>query len=227
MRTRTWSSASLIAFTFLASGCSRERPSSAAAASAELLSAEAASATPTDVGPATYRARFETSAGTFVVEVQRDWAPQGADRFYDLVKSGYYDGQRFFRVLSGFMAQFGIHGDPKVSASWRERRILDDPVKGSNTRGMVSFATAGPNTRTTQVFINYGDNSSLDGMGFAPFGRVVEGMEVVDKLFAGYGEGAPRGHGPDQGRIQSEGNAYLEHDFPKLDYVKKATIVTP
>lgn len=189
-----------------------------------LLVATAARAEAT---PATYRARFETSAGTFVIEVQRDWAPQGADRFYELVKSGYYDGQRFFRVLSGFMAQFGIHGDPKVSASWRDRRILDDPVRQSNTRGMVSFATAGPNTRTTQVFINYGNNQSLDGMGFAPFGKVVEGMEVVEHLFAGYGEGAPQGRGPDQGRIQGEGNPYLEHDFPKLDYVKKATIVAP
>jgi cyclophilin family peptidyl-prolyl cis-trans isomerase len=204
MRARTWSTASLIA---LALG---------------LLAAA-----PADATPATYRARFETSAGTFVIEVQRDWAPQGADRFYELVKSGFYDGQRFFRVLSGFMAQFGIHGDPKVSAAWRGRRILDDPVRQSNTRGMVSFATAGPNTRTTQIFINYGNNASLDAMGFAPFGKVVEGMAVVDHLFAGYGEGAPQGRGPDQGRIQGEGNAYLEHDFPKLDYVKKATIVTP
>jgi peptidyl-prolyl cis-trans isomerase A (cyclophilin A) len=163
----------------------------------------------------------------FVIEVQRDWAPYGADRFYELVKNGYFDGQRFFRVLSGFMAQFGIHGDPKVSAAWRERRIPDDPVKQSNTRGMVSFATAGPNTRTTQVFINYADNSALDGQGFAPFGRVVEGMDAVDRLFAGYGEGAPRGRGPDQGRIQGEGEAYLARDFPKLDSVKRATIVTP
>jgi peptidyl-prolyl cis-trans isomerase A (cyclophilin A) len=162
-----------------------------------------------------------------VIEVQRDWAPRGADRFYDLVKSGYFDGQRFFRVLSGFMAQFGIHGDPKVSAAWRDRRIPDDSVRQSNTRGMVSFATAGPNTRTTQVFINYADNSSLDGQGFAPFGRVVEGMAVLDGLFAGYGEGAPRGRGPDQGRVQGEGNAYLAREFPKLDFVKRATIVTP
>jgi peptidyl-prolyl cis-trans isomerase A (cyclophilin A) len=208
MRARTWSPASLIALTFLASA----NPASA-------VSAQAA--------PATYRARFQTSAGAFVIEVHRDWAPRGADRFYELVKSGYFDGQRFFRVLSGFMAQFGIHGDPKASAVWRERRIPDDPVRQSNTRGMVSFATAGPNTRTTQVFINYGNNSTLDGQGFAPFGRVIEGMEVVDRLFAGYGEGAPRGHGPDQGRIQGEGNTYLAREFPKLDAVKRATIVAP
>jgi peptidyl-prolyl cis-trans isomerase A (cyclophilin A) len=178
----------------------------------------------TSTAPAKYKAKFETSKGTFVIEVQRDWAPLGADRFYELVKSGYYDDVRFFRVLDGFMAQFGIHGDPKMSASWREQRIQDDPVKASNTRGMVSYAMAGPNTRTTQVFINYGDNSRLDGMKFSPFGKVVEGMDVVDKLYAEYGEGAPRGPGPDQGRLQAEGNAYLNKEFPKLDYVKKATI---
>jgi peptidyl-prolyl cis-trans isomerase A (cyclophilin A) len=177
--------------------------------------------------PATFRARFETSAGDFVIEVHRDWAPRGADRFYNLVRSGYYDGVRFFRVISGFMAQFGIHGDPQVSAAWREQRIADDPVRRTNLRGMVSFATAGPGTRTTQVFINYGSNDRLDAMGFAPFGQVVEGMDVVDKLYAVYGEGAPRGRGPDQGRIQAEGNAYLERDFGKLDYVKRASVVTP
>jgi len=159
--------------------------------------------------------------------VHRDWAPQGADRFYELVNSGYFDGVRFFRVLPGFMAQFGIHGDPKVSAKWRNQNIPDDPVLKSNTRGMLSYATAGPGTRTTQVFINFGDNRMLDPQGFAPFGQVIEGMAVVDKLYAAYGEGAPRGRGPDQGRIQAEGNAYLERDFPKLDYVKKATVVTP
>jgi peptidyl-prolyl cis-trans isomerase A (cyclophilin A) len=194
---------------------------------AVLGAGSAAAVAPRRAGPALFRARFETSAGTFVIEVHRDWAPLGADRFYDLVKGGYYDGVRFFRVLPRFMAQFGIHGDPRVSAHWRDRRIADDPVRQSNTRGMVSYATAGPGTRTTQVFINYADNSMLDGQGFAPFGRVVEGMEVVDRLYAAYGEGAPRGRGPDQGRMQAEGNAYLERDFPKLDFVKSATIVTP
>jgi peptidyl-prolyl cis-trans isomerase A (cyclophilin A) len=177
--------------------------------------------------PATFRARFETSKGDFVIEVQRDWAPFGADRFYNLVKSGYFDGARFFRVIPGFMAQFGIHGDPHVSAVWRGATIPDDPVRQHNTRGMVSFATAGPGTRTTQLFINFADNSRLDGMGFAPFGRVAEGMEVVDRLHGGYGEGAPGGRGPDQGRIQAEGNAYLERQFPELDQVKRATIVAP
>jgi len=177
--------------------------------------------------PAVYKAKFDTSKGTFVIEVHRDWAPNGADRFYNLVKNGFYDDARFFRVISGFMVQFGISGNPDVSAVWRESTIPDDPVKQSNTRGMVSFATAGPNTRTTQVFINFGDNSSLDSQGFAPFGQVVSGMNVVDSIYSGYGEGAPRGRGPDQGRIQTEGNAYLVEKFPKLDYVKKATIEQP
>jgi peptidyl-prolyl cis-trans isomerase A (cyclophilin A) len=225
MRARTWSPAWLIALLLLGAACRRDRPAAAVASAAAAPTDSVNTSAPS--APATYRARFETTAGVFVIEVQRDWAPRGADRFYELVKSGYFDGQRFFRVLSGFMAQFGIHGDPKVSAVWRARNIPDDPVRQSNTRGMVSFATAGPGTRTTQVFINYGDNSALDGQGFAPFGRVVEGMEVVDRLFAGYGEGAPRGGGPDQGRIQGEGNAYLAKQFPKLDSVKRATIVAP
>lgn len=177
-----------------------------------------------ETAPATYKARFETSKGAFVVDVTRDWAPNGADRFYNLVKNGFYDGVRFFRVLDGFMAQFGINGDPKISAAWREARIADDPVKQSNRRGFVTYAMAGPNTRTSQIFINYGDNSALDRQNFSPFGRVTSGMEVVDALYNGYGEGAPRGQGPDQGRIQMEGNAYLTKSFPRLDFVKKATI---
>jgi len=174
--------------------------------------------------PPVYKAKFDTSKGIFVIEVHRDWSPNGADRFYNLVKNGFYNDARFFRVIDGFMVQFGISGNPDLSAVWREARIPDDAVKQSNTRGMVSFATAGPGTRTTQVFVNFGDNSPLDGQGFSPFGQVVSGMDVVDAFFKGYGEGAPRGRGPDQGRVQSEGNAYLITDFPKLDYVKKATI---
>ena len=173
--------------------------------------------------PTTFKVRFETSKGDFIVEVQRGWAPEGADRFYNLVKNGFYDGARFFRVISGFMAQFGINGDPKVSAVWREQRIKDDPVQQSNTRGFIAYAMAGPKTRTTQLFINYGDNSRLDQRGFAPFGRVIAGMEVVDQLYAAYGEGAPQGRGPSQVRIQQEGNAYLTSSFPELDYIKKAT----
>jgi peptidyl-prolyl cis-trans isomerase A (cyclophilin A) len=174
--------------------------------------------------PALYRVDFDTSKGPFVVEVHRDWAPIGADRFYNLVRNGFYDDARFFRVIEGFMVQFGVNGDPRVSAVWREARIKDDPVRISNKRSFVTFATAGPNTRTTQVFINYGDNSNLDSQGFTPFGQVVSGMKVVDSLYSGYGEGAPRGLGPDQGKVQAEGNAYLASKFGNLDYIKKATI---
>jgi peptidyl-prolyl cis-trans isomerase A (cyclophilin A) len=178
----------------------------------------------TEQAPATYKAKFDTSKGVFVVDVRRDMAPNGADRFYNLVKNGFFDDARFFRVISGFMVQFGINGDPKVSSVWREARIKDDPVKQSNKRGYITFATSGPNSRTTQVFINFKDNAGLDGQGFSPFGQVTTGMDVVDKLFAGYGEGAPSGRGPDQGRVQQQGNAYLAKDFPNLDFVKKATI---
>jgi peptidyl-prolyl cis-trans isomerase A (cyclophilin A) len=178
-----------------------------------------------ETAPATYKARFDTSKGVFVVDVRRDLAPNGADRFYNLVKNGFYDENRFFRVVDGFMVQFGINGDPKVSAPWRTAQIKDDPVKQSNKRGFITFATSGPNSRTTQVFINFADrNAFLDSQGFSPFGQITTGMNVVDGLYKGYGEGAPNGRGPDQGRIQMEGNAYLTKDFPNLDYVKKATI---
>ena len=178
-----------------------------------------------EAAPAAYKVNFDTSAGAFVVEVQRDWAPQGADRFYNLVKSGFFDNTRFFRVISGFMVQFGIHGDPTVSAAWRNARIPPDPVKQSNKRGYITYAMGGsPDTRTTQLFINFGDNARLDASGFAPFGQVVSGMDVVDKIYNVYGEGAPNGAGPDQGRIQAEGNAYLTKDFPKMDYIKTARI---
>lgn len=175
--------------------------------------------------PETYQVRFDTSQGSFTIEVSRAWAPRGADRFYTLIQGGFYDGARFFRVLPGFVVQFGIPADPQVARSWRSARIPDDPVKESNRKGTITFATSGPNSRTTQVFINLADNKNLDGMGFAPFGRVTEGMDVVGKLYSGYGEGAPQGRGPDQGRIQSEGNAYLEKSFPKLDSIVRAAIL--
>jgi peptidyl-prolyl cis-trans isomerase A (cyclophilin A) len=182
----------------------------------------------TERAPDLYRARFATSNGTFVIEVHRDWAPNGADRFYHLVKMGFYDDTRFFRAISGFMVQFGIPGDPGVAAKWREARIPDDAAKQSNLRGYVAFAqTSSPNSRTTQVFIDYGDNAQLDASNFAPFGKVVDGMDVVNTLYKGYGEGAPNGDGPSQDRIQSEGNAYLDADFPKLDRIVTAQIVTP
>ena len=178
-----------------------------------------------EMAPATFKVNFDTSAGAFVVEVHRDWAPNGADRFYNLVKNGYYDNVRFFRVIPDFMVQFGINGDPAVNAAWQPARIPRDPVKQGNKRGFVTYAMgASPDTRTTQVFINFKDNSGLDGQGFAAFGQVTSGMNVVDKIYSGYGEGAPSGQGPEQGRIQAEGNAYLTKSFPKLDYVKTATI---
>jgi len=180
----------------------------------------------TEKAPETFKAQFDTTKGKFTIEVTRSLSPNGADRFYNLVRSGYFKNVAFFRVVPGFMCQFGIHGDPNVSAKWRAAAIPDDPVKGSNTRGTITFATAGPNTRTTQLFINFADNSNLDGMGFSPFGKVTEGMDVVDKINGEYGEGAPRGRGPDQGRVQGEGNTYLKKDFPNLDYIKSATILS-
>ena len=179
----------------------------------------------TEKAPAVYKAKFDTSKGVVVIEVHRDWAPLGADRFYNLVKSGYYNDVRFFRVVPDFMVQFGINGDPKISAPWRAApRMKDDPVVQSNKRGYVTYATSGPDGRGTQVFINFKDNAGLDPRGFAPIGQVVSGMNVVDTLYGEYGDSPPSGKGPDQGRVQMEGNAYLAKDFPKLDYIKKATI---
>ena len=175
--------------------------------------------------PADFKVKFDTSVGAFVVEVTRAWAPNGADRFFNLVKNGFYTDARFFRAIPNFMVQFGIHADPAVSAVWRNAQIPPDPVKQSNKRGYLTYAMgASPSTRTTQVFINFRDNSNLDSMGFAPIGQVSEGMDVVDKISTVYGEGAPRGKGPEQGRIQSEGNAYLIKSFPKLDYIKTAAV---
>jgi peptidyl-prolyl cis-trans isomerase A (cyclophilin A) len=175
--------------------------------------------------PPLYRALFHTTKGNFIIEVHRDWAPNGADRFYNLVKIGYFDDTRFFRAIDGFMVQFGIHGDPSVSRSWRKADIQDDAVTQSNLRGYVTFAqTSAPNSRSTQVFVNLADNSRLDKSRFAPFGQVVQGMNAVDALYNGYGEGAPSGKGPDQMRIQEGGNAYLDESFPKLDRIESAVI---
>ena len=179
----------------------------------------------TEKAPEVYRVKMETTAGDFVIEVHREWAPRGADRFYNLVKIGYYSDVAFFRVIGGFMAQAGFNGNPAVSKVWLNSLIEDDPVKHSNYPGTVSFAMRGPNTRSAQIFINYGDNSYLDESGFAPFGKVVEGFEAVKGLYSGYGEGAPNGKGPGQGQIYSSGNEYLKAEFPELDYIVKATIV--
>jgi peptidyl-prolyl cis-trans isomerase A (cyclophilin A) len=179
----------------------------------------------TEKAPESFKAKFTTTKGAFTIEVTRSLSPNGADRFYNLVKSGYFQDVAFFRVIPGFMGQFGIHGDPKVSAAWRGARIQDDPVKASNKRGYLSFAMAGPNTRTTQFFINLVDNTNLDSMGFSPFGKVVEGQDVVDKINGEYGEGAPRGRGPNQAIIQEKGNEYLKASYPNLDYIKSAALV--
>jgi peptidyl-prolyl cis-trans isomerase A (cyclophilin A) len=175
--------------------------------------------------PDVYWAKFDTTKGSIVIKVTRDWAPIGADRFYNLVKNGFYNNASFFRVIPGFIVQFGISADPNVSAVWHDADIQDDPVKQSNVAGTVTFATAGPDTRTTQVFINLADNKALDAQGFAPFGTVTEGMNVAQGFFSGYGEGAPMGSGPDQQLIQSQGEAYLAANFPKLDHIKSATIL--
>lgn len=219
--------------TLAAAGCARERAGGGEEAeraqqAGQPAAEPAAAANPllnpngpemNQTAPDIYRVRFETSKGEFIVEVTRAWAPKGADRFYNLVRHGFYDGARFFRVVPGFVVQFGINADPQISARWRNARIEDDPVTQSNRRGTITFATAGPNSRTTQVFINYADNTNLDRQGFAPFGRVVQGMDVVDRINAEYGQS------PNQALIQQQGNAYLQAQFPRLDYIIRATVV--
>lgn len=210
---------------------SMKRPVAAAFAASILLLVSAGAAhanealfspeTLTEEAPATYKVKFKTSKGPFIVEVTRELAPLGADRFYNLVKNGFYDDQRFFRVVSGFVVQFGLSGDPKVSKAWRDERIDDDPVKGSNKRGTITFATSGKDSRTTQVFINFSDNTRLDNMGFAPFGKVIDGMEeTVDKLYDGYGEQLTRL----QAQISGHGNVFLEK-YPKLDRIVSAKVI--
>jgi len=201
----------LLAAAALISGCSNEP---APAKKAKLEHA-----------PDVFRVKFETSKGDFVVQVTKAWAPRGTDRFFELVQSDFFTGARFFRAIRGFMVQFGISPDPKMSALWGTSRILDDPVTQSNLKGKITFATSGPAARTTQVFINLVDNVRLDKSGFAPFGEVVSGMEVVESLYTGYGDVYPRGNGPQPSLIQTQGNAYLEKDFPRLDYIKKASIL--
>ena len=200
-----------------------------AAAAAALVSISAALAVSeklmepaklTAKAPDTFKAKFDTTKGVIVIEVHRAWSPNGADRVYNLLKNGYYDGVKFFRVVPGFVVQWGIHGDPSIANKWLQSRIPDDPVKASNTRGMVTFATSGANSRSVQLFINLIDNSRLDAAGFAPFGKVIEGMDVVDKLDGSYGEGLRNL----QGKIAEEGNAFLEKSYPHLDGIKKATL---
>jgi len=175
----------------------------------------------TETCPEKVQVKFATTKGDFVVEVNRGWSPLGADRFYNLVKNGFFTDAAFFRNVPGFIVQFGLSGDPAVNKVWRNANIKDDKVTQSNAPGTITFATAGPNTRTTQLFINFGNNTFLDGQGFSPFGKVVSGMDVVQKLHSGYGER------PDQGAITMQGKVYLEKNFPDIDYIKSATIVPP
>jgi len=176
--------------------------------------------------PDVSKVKFETTKGPFLIEVYRDWAPRGVDRFYNLVRTGFFDDSRFFRVRPGFIAQFGIPGDPRIAAVWKGQTIPDDPVRQSNNRGTIAYAMTGPDTRTTQLYINISENSRLDADGFSPIGRVIEGMETVDQLYSGYGEDAGGGmRGGKQGKIFEGGNAYLDREFPKLDKLVRASVV--
>ena len=176
-----------------------------------------------ETAPARFQVTLETSAGDVVIDVHRSWAPIGADRFYSLVRGGYYDDTRVYRVVDGFMAQFGLNGNPYVNQVWKSELLVDDPVVETNARGRVAFAKGGRHTRTTEVFISYKDNAALDGEGFAPFGEVVEGMDVVDAFYADYGDGPPRGDGPYQAMAAARGNEYLDADFPELTRIIRAT----
>jgi peptidyl-prolyl cis-trans isomerase A (cyclophilin A) len=214
--------AALLALAF-AGGCKAKTDSAATDSPAPAAAAPSVTADP--VAPDTFQVEMETSEGKVTIDVYRAWAPLGADRFYRLVNEGYFTDVRFFRVIPGFMAQFGMHGDPATHAKWREATIMDDPVKATNARGTVTFATRGPNTRSNQFFINFGDNGRLDADGFSPIGKVTAGMPAVDKLNGEYGEGPPNGTGPDQAMITDKGNEYLKAKFPNLDYIKSATVV--
>ncbi|HEU5173199.1 MAG TPA: peptidylprolyl isomerase [Gemmatimonadaceae bacterium] len=202
----------------IAAGCSRANP--LLAPRPALVAAPA---------PDSFLVLVQTTRGDVLLKARRNWAPLGVDRFYYLARNGFYDGARFFRVLPGFVAQFGIPADPAVAAVWRERGLPDDRPSASNRRGTVSFAHGGPGTRTTQLFINLRDNSRLDtlgGVGFPPIGEVVQGMHVVDSLHAGYGEGPPRGTGPAQDSIRLQGNSYLDRGFPRLDAIRSVRVIT-
>lgn len=223
--------AAVAVFTVVAtSSASAQRPGRKAAGSGQQGAPAASLRSPSasdlaKAGPDSFDVAFHTTKGTFTVRMSRAMSPRGADRVWHAVQARYYDGVRFYRVIRGFMAQFGFHGNPAVTAAWESHVLRDDPRNASNTRGMVTFATRGPGTRTVQLFVNMRDNVNLDALGFVPVGRVRDGMPVVDSLYGGYGEGAPRGNGPDQDRIASEGNAYLALKFPKLDVIDSARVV--
>ena len=195
-------------------GCSSTKKAQSDADIARLLNPDDLHETAPDV----FNVRFRTTKGDIAIELHRDWSPNGVDRFYNLVKAGFFRDIAFFRMVRGFVVQFGIHGLPVVSGEWRDARIADDPVLQSNVRGTLTFATGGPNTRTTQLFINLADNSRLNDMGFSPIGKIVSGMEVVDPLNFEYAER------PNQPTIQAQGNSYLKSTFPNLDYILDATV---
>jgi len=178
----------------------------------------------TETAPATFRAHFETSGGEVVLELHRDWAPVGVDRFYNLAKNGFFDDSRMYRVMDGFMAQFGIHADPYVTQAWKKQFIVDDPVVATNSRGRVTFAKGGLHTRTTEIFINYRDNPALDEDGFSPIGEVIAGMDVVDAFYAEYGDGPPRGSGPYAAMAEARGNQYLDAEFGELTKIVRVTL---
>ena len=190
----------------------------------ESKKAEAPAVAKNEPPPDVFRVNLDTSKGPVAIEVRRDWAPRGADHFYALVKTGFYDGNRFFRVVRNFVVRFGISGDPQLNRLWANASQPDDPVKQSNVKGTLTYAQLGPNSRSTQLFINLKDNKALDKQGFAPIGKVISGMDTVERLYSSYGEMAPRGQGPDPSQIEVRGNAYLEDHFARLDYINKATI---
>jgi peptidyl-prolyl cis-trans isomerase A (cyclophilin A) len=195
-------------------GCAKEEPAKAPGKAAV-----------SEKAPDLFRVNLDTSKGPVVIEVHRDWAPMGADHFYNLVKTGFYDDTRFFRVVRNFVVQFGINGDPKINRLWSNANLPDDPVKQKNVKGTVTYAKLGPNSRSTQLFINLKDNrAALDNAGFAPIGKVTEGMDVVESLYNSYGDMPPRGQGPDPAKIEIQGGEYLANHFPRLDFIKKATI---
>ena len=205
----------VIALVVLVAGCSSKPAEKAATKAPEKI-----------VVPEKFRVRLETTKGPFVIEVVREWAPRGADRFHELVRTGFYDGARFFRVRPKFIPQFGISADSRANELWRQLKMPDDPVKQSNLRGFVSYASDGRASRTTQVFINLTDNKKLDKTGFAPFARVVQGMDVVDAMYSGYGEvQALGGSGPDAAKLETLGDEYAVRSYPRLDQIKTARII--
>lgn len=224
-RIRRPSRSALLALAVFVVGCGGDEPAAEPDAPPRTLEALATPARHDATAPDTFRARFQTTAGDFVVEVRRGWAPRGADRFYNLVRGGYYDSVYVHRVVPDQVAQFGIHRDPRITYVWSQEPLQDDSRRRANTRGRMSFAKSGPHSRTTQVFVNLTDNPGLDDQDFAPFGEVVDGMDAIDELHDGYGDGPPRGEGPYPARARAEGNAYFEENFPELDLIVEARVV--